>query len=122
MQDGHASTVLVHPSSGLFSQQDELEWVIFHEVVWTSKPFMRTVCPIKYSWVKDLLPKLHEVDIYALSGTGRQSSDGARTSAMATGIEMATDEATEATRRNTDADVSAARQRFLARKQARGKK
>lgn len=33
---------------------------------------MRTVCPIRYEWVKDLLPKLHEVDVYDLSNVARE--------------------------------------------------
>lgn len=33
---------------------------------------MRTVCPIRYEWVKDLLPKLHEVDVYELSSVARE--------------------------------------------------
>jgi hypothetical protein len=91
--DGHASTVSLHPSSLLAGHSEELNWVLFREVVWTSKvphpipyhgvpvlspsapppplshppgsrqPFMRTVTPIEYAWVRDLLPKLHEVDV-----------------------------------------------------------
>ncbi len=33
---------------------------------------MRTVCPIRYEWVKDLLPKLHEIDVYELSSVARE--------------------------------------------------
>ncbi len=29
---------------------------------------MRTVTPIDYAWVKDLLPKLHEVDVILTGG------------------------------------------------------
>lgn len=43
--------VSVHPSSGLFEKQDVLDWVVFHEVVWTSRPYMRTITPVVYSWV-----------------------------------------------------------------------
>lgn len=38
----------------------------------TSRVYIRTVCPIRYEWVKDLLPKLHEVDVYELSSVARQ--------------------------------------------------
>lgn len=34
--------------------------------------YIRTLCPIRYEWVKDLLPKLHEVDVYELSSVARQ--------------------------------------------------
>ncbi len=37
--------------------------------------FARTVCPIQYEWVKDMLPKLHEVDVHMLSGAGVVEKD-----------------------------------------------
>lgn len=56
----------------LFDQEAELNWVIFHDVLVTSRVYIRTVCPIRYEWVKDLLPKLHEVDVYELSSVARE--------------------------------------------------
>lgn len=38
----------------------------------TSRTYIRTVCPIRYEWVKDLLPKLHEVNVYELSSVARE--------------------------------------------------
>ncbi|KAL0973175.1 hypothetical protein UPYG_G00199930 [Umbra pygmaea] len=70
--DGHGSMVHIHPSSTLFDQEAQLDWVIFHDVLVTSRVYLRTVCPIRYDWVKDLLPKLHEVDVYELSSVARQ--------------------------------------------------
>uniref|UniRef100_A0A7N6A0W3 RNA helicase n=1 Tax=Anabas testudineus TaxID=64144 RepID=A0A7N6A0W3_ANATE len=70
--DGHGSMVQIHPSSSLFDQEAELNWVIFHDVLVTSRVYIRTVCPIRYDWVKDLLPKLHEVDVYELSSVARE--------------------------------------------------
>uniref|UniRef100_A0A665V3A4 RNA helicase n=1 Tax=Echeneis naucrates TaxID=173247 RepID=A0A665V3A4_ECHNA len=70
--DGHGSMVHIHPSSSLFDQEAELNWVIFHDVLVTSRVYIRTVCPIRYEWVKDLLPKLHEVDVYELSSVARE--------------------------------------------------
>jgi hypothetical protein len=43
---------------------------MFAEVVWTSRAYMRTITPIRYEWVRDLLPKLHDVDAHSLSTTG----------------------------------------------------
>lgn len=63
-------TILCCPK--LFDQEAELNWVIFHDVLATSRVYIRTVCPIRYEWVKDLLPKLHEVDVYELSSVARQ--------------------------------------------------
>ena len=55
--------VLIHPSSSMFGDSDDVEWILYHELVWTSKVFARTVCPVQYAWIKDLLPKIHEVAI-----------------------------------------------------------
>lgn len=49
-----------------------MDWIIFHDVLVTSKIYVRTVCPIRYEWVKDLLPKLHEIDVYELSSVARE--------------------------------------------------
>lgn len=56
----------------LFGQEAQLDWIIFHDVLVTSRIYVRTVCPIRYDWVKDLLPKLHEIDVYDLSSVARQ--------------------------------------------------
>lgn len=56
----------------VFEQETKLNWVIFHDILVTSRVYMRTVCPIRYEWVKDLLPKLHEVDVYDLSNVARE--------------------------------------------------
>ncbi|XP_011606518.1 probable ATP-dependent RNA helicase DHX40 isoform X1 [Takifugu rubripes] len=70
--DGRGSMVHIHPSSALFEKEAKVNWVIFHDVLVTSRVYMRTVCPIRYEWVKDLLPKLHEVDVYDLSNVARE--------------------------------------------------
>ncbi|KAI9537183.1 hypothetical protein NQZ68_027217 [Dissostichus eleginoides] len=70
--DGHGSMVHIHPASSLFDQEGELNWIIFHDVLVTSRMYVRTACPIRYEWVKDLLPKLHEVDVYELSSVARE--------------------------------------------------
>ena len=83
--------VMIHPGSCLFGNSDDIAWLLFHEIVWTSKVrgvrhsklhmtvlqvFARTVCPVSYAWIKDLLPKLHEVDVWMLSGTGQVRPEG----------------------------------------------
>ncbi|XP_029372839.1 probable ATP-dependent RNA helicase DHX40 isoform X2 [Echeneis naucrates] len=124
--DGHGSMVHIHPSSSLFDQEAELNWVIFHDVLVTSRVYIRTVCPIRYEWVKDLLPKLHEVDVYELSSVAREE---------VTDKEMKKWETREAAKRlqrfllrmsqkklekrNDEASVSDARARYLQRKQQR---
>lgn len=73
-QNSHAVSLpwLWFCCSKLFDQEAELNWVIFHDVLVTSRMYIRTVCPIRYEWVKDLLPKLHEVDVYELSSVARE--------------------------------------------------
>lgn len=70
--DGHSTTAYVHPSSALFGAEDSLDWVVYYELLETAKTYMRTVCPIRYVWVKDLLPQLHEIDVYRLSDCERR--------------------------------------------------
>ncbi|MFT7802381.1 putative ATP-dependent RNA helicase DHX40 [Arapaima gigas] len=124
--DGHGSVVHIHPSSALFEQEAQLDWILFHDVLVTSRVYVRTICPIRYEWVKDLLPKLHEVEPHELSSVAREE---------VTDEEMAKWETKEATkrrpeeaaeealkklqRRNSNDSVLAARLRYLQRKQER---
>ena len=74
--DGHSTVAYIHPSSVLFNFEKSLDWVLYMELVDTAKTYMRTLCPIKYVWIQQLLPKLHEVDVYKLSScTGRKSEE-----------------------------------------------
>lgn len=65
--DGHGTTAYLHPSSTLFGNEEKLDWVVYNEIVDTAKTYMRTVCPVRYSWLKYLLPRLHDIDVYKLS-------------------------------------------------------
>lgn len=47
-------TVHIHPSSGLFEVMPR--WVIYHELVLTTKPMMRVVSEIKPEWLFELAP------------------------------------------------------------------
>lgn len=50
----------IHPSSLLF--QEKPEWVIYHELVLTSKEYMRTVCEIKAEWLYEIAPHYFSED------------------------------------------------------------
>uniref|UniRef100_A0A7N6B8K7 RNA helicase n=1 Tax=Anabas testudineus TaxID=64144 RepID=A0A7N6B8K7_ANATE len=124
--DGHGSMVQIHPSSSLFDQEAELNWVIFHDVLVTSRVYIRTVCPIRYDWVKDLLPKLHEVDVYELSSVAREEVTDeemmkweTREAAKRQPEVSAEDVMKKLEKRNNEATVSDARARYLQRKQQR---
>lgn len=47
--------VFIHPSSSLFHAQPE--WVIYHEVVLTTKEYMREVMSIESKWLVELAPR-----------------------------------------------------------------
>lgn len=47
-------TVHLHPTSSLI--EDMPRWVIYHELVLTSKEFMRTVTAIQPEWLVELAP------------------------------------------------------------------
>ncbi|XP_068124870.1 probable ATP-dependent RNA helicase DHX40 isoform X2 [Hyperolius riggenbachi] len=121
--DGNGSVVHIHPSSALHGQEATLEWILFHSVLVTSKIFVRTLCSIRYEWVKDLLPKLHDIDAYELSSVAREE---------VTEEEIAKWKSREQAqqpkdhlevslkkmqKRNDDQSISDARTRFLQRKQ-----
>nr|DBA33487.1 TPA: hypothetical protein GDO54_001165 [Pyxicephalus adspersus] len=121
--DGNGSMVHIHPSSALFGQETNFEWILFHSVLVTSKIFVRTVCPIRYTWVKDLLPKLHDIDAYELSSVAREEVT-AEELAKWNAREKAqqSNDSLEASlkkmqKRNDDQSISDARARFLQRRQ-----
>ncbi|XP_077167486.1 putative ATP-dependent RNA helicase DHX40 [Paroedura picta] len=124
--DGHGSMVYIHPSSALHDQEAQLEWLIFHDVLVTSKVYMRTACPVRYQWVQDLLPRLHQIDAYELSSLAReevtedelahwrQKENQERQAEITTnksGMKME--------RRNDDQSILDARARYLERKRQR---
>jgi pre-mRNA-splicing factor ATP-dependent RNA helicase DHX16 len=47
-------SVFIHPSSGL--SESLPRWVVYHELVLTSKEYMRTVSEIKPEWLVDIAP------------------------------------------------------------------
>uniref|UniRef100_A0A8D2L3D9 RNA helicase n=1 Tax=Varanus komodoensis TaxID=61221 RepID=A0A8D2L3D9_VARKO len=118
--DGHGSTVYIHPLSALFGQEAELEWILFHDVLVTSKVYLRTVCPVRYDWIQDLLPRLHQIDAYELSSVAREE---------VTEEEMAKWRSREGLagrsgekkmeKRNDDRSIRDARARYLERKRQR---
>ncbi|KAK2831233.1 hypothetical protein Q7C36_016319 [Tachysurus vachellii] len=123
--DGHGSTVHIHPSSSLFGQEAQLDWIIFHDVLVTSRVYVRTVCPIRYDWVKDLLPKLHEIDVYDLSSVAREEvtdEEMARWEKKREAkkqMEAIEDASKKLEKRNDESSITEARARYLQRKQNR---
>lgn len=116
----------MHPSCArLGADEDGLlpEWVVYHELIATGHTFLSKVCAVEGAWVAALLPRLTGVDVARLSGG---ASTAAAVAAAVGGEHAASGGASgkpgpvPLSRRNSDADVSDARARFLARKSQRG--
>lgn len=63
-QDGYRTLVdnqivYVHPSSAVYQRQPE--WLIYHELVFTSKEYMREVCSIDPKWLVEFAPSFFKV-------------------------------------------------------------
>ena len=56
----HKHTVYVHPSSCLAKDEDRPRWVVYHELAFTSKEYMRQVAPIKPEWLVEIAPHYYE--------------------------------------------------------------
>ncbi|CAM9175049.1 unnamed protein product [Chrysoparadoxa australica] len=51
-------TVFIHPSSIIAkaAQEDPPKWLVYHELAFTTKEYMRSVIPIKGTWLVELAP------------------------------------------------------------------
>ncbi|CAL0329725.1 unnamed protein product [Lupinus luteus] len=110
-----AQVVQVHPSSML--KADELgkfpDYVVYHELIATPRPYMRNVCSVEMRWVVPIINKLKTLDVYKLSGgvehieeeTERNLPDLPKKD-----VEVA------ASGDDRESRIQAARERFLARK------
>jgi pre-mRNA-splicing factor ATP-dependent RNA helicase DHX16 len=54
----HQQTVQIHPSSCLFKERPR--WLIYHELVFTTKEFMRQVIEIKPEWLVEIAPHYYQ--------------------------------------------------------------
>ncbi|KAH1013951.1 hypothetical protein HUJ04_002867 [Dendroctonus ponderosae] len=54
----HNQTVTVHPNSSLFEELPR--WVLYHELVFTSKEFMRQVIEIESKWLLEVAPHYYK--------------------------------------------------------------
>ena len=122
--DGHGTAAYIHPSSTLFGSEASLDWVIYNEIVDTAKTYMRTICPVRYTWLKDLLPRLHEVDVYKLSDCEKKrvSIGGEEDDEYIDELPPAKRPATQKTRESDlelQEKVKSARERYMARKRAK---
>ncbi|KAG2499040.1 hypothetical protein HYH03_003225 [Edaphochlamys debaryana] len=96
------------------------EFLIYHELVQTSRPFLRQVCATRAEWVGAVLPKLMSADVRRLGGGPARAAAAAAAAAADAGAAEAKAAAAGPTgpevRRNDGQSVDAARARYLARK------
>ncbi|XAR48163.1 RNA helicase [Bertholletia excelsa] len=110
--------VQVHPSSVLSTDDEGLlpNYVVYHELISTTRPFMRNVCAVEMPWVMPILQKLEKLNIRKLSGGSGLSEELA-----AEDKSSVADKDVDVARRPDDHEsrIQAARERFLARKAKR---
>ena len=56
----NAHTVSIHPSSSL--RDFEPKWILFHELVFTTKEFMRSTIEIEGDWLLEIAPHYYKKD------------------------------------------------------------
>jgi pre-mRNA-splicing factor ATP-dependent RNA helicase DHX16 len=57
-------SVYLHPSSVLIKDQEPPRWLVYFELTFTTKEYMRTVMPIKAEWLMEIAPHFYKsVDI-----------------------------------------------------------
>jgi pre-mRNA-splicing factor ATP-dependent RNA helicase DHX16 len=77
----HAHTVFIHPSSCLVKEEDRPRYVLYHELAFTTKEYMRSVIPIQPSWLLEIAPHYYQdVDL--------QVKDGQRAKANTKNLEI----------------------------------
>ncbi|KAG8629091.1 hypothetical protein KVT40_002956 [Elsinoe batatas] len=67
-------TVHLHPSSVLLESKPK--WVIFYELVLTSKEFMRSVMPIKPEWLNEVAPHYYTKEAVEALGVDKKMPKG----------------------------------------------
>ncbi|XP_027340108.1 probable pre-mRNA-splicing factor ATP-dependent RNA helicase DEAH4 isoform X2 [Abrus precatorius] len=110
-----AQVVQVHPSSVM--NPDELgkfpDYVVYHELIATPRPYMRNVCAVEMRWVIPITNKLKTLDVYKLSGgvhNVEEESEKNLPHLPKKDVEVA------GTTDDRESRIQAARERFLARK------
>ncbi|CAL9206387.1 probable pre-mRNA-splicing factor ATP-dependent RNA helicase DEAH4 [Musa acuminata AAA Group] len=109
--------VQVHPSSVLEADEDGQlpDYVVYHELINTSRPFMRNVCAVEISWVQPISKKLEKMNIDKLSGGSGASENNETIENKTINSPMQAADAS-GTPGSMDSKIQAARERYLARK------
>ncbi|MFS8020463.1 putative RNA helicase [Helianthus anomalus] len=102
--------VQVHPSSVLREDEEGMlpNYVVYHELISTSRAFMRNVCEVEMQWVTPILQKLEKLNVNKLSGGSNQPMENTQEDQNIPKKDGPTDD--------SSSRIQAARDRFLARK------
>lgn len=112
--------VQLHPAtSPLLVDEDGLypEWVLYHELMASTRPFLRHVCVVEREWVVPILEKLQNINVRSLSGLS--ADDPHKDQETSLGGEKKVGSSKPVDQEARLVDVDAARARFLARKQSK---
>ena len=110
----------IHPSCSRLKPDDEgllPEWIVYHEIIETSRPFLTKVCPVNGHLVEGVLEKLRTVDVHRLSGGHFGKETEPQPQIPVADVVHEGPHSTK--RRNDDVSLQAARERFLKRKSRR---
>lgn len=116
--------VYVHPSSVLAATTagKAPQCVVYHELVYTARPFMRHVLEVERAWLLQCRDRIGKASLAQLSGGGLHEEEEAVEAGGAAGMAAdgpaAQPPAPAPKERASQDAVAAARARFLARKQA----
>ncbi|XP_071706104.1 probable pre-mRNA-splicing factor ATP-dependent RNA helicase DEAH4 [Rutidosis leptorrhynchoides] len=106
--------VQVHPSSVLRTDDEGMlpNYVVYHELISTSRPYMRNVCEVEMQWATPILHKLEKLNVKKLSG-GINQSEEKKTEILDFSKKEVNDVGPID---DADSRIQAARERFLSRK------
>ncbi|KAK1406053.1 hypothetical protein QVD17_42250 [Tagetes erecta] len=106
--------VQVHPSCVLRTDDEGMlpNYVVYHELISTSRPFMRNVCEVEMQWVTPILQKLEKLNVNKLSGGFNQPKGNTEENSNIVKKEVNNVGLVD----DSNARIQAARDRFLARK------
>lgn len=54
----HNQSVLIHPNSSLFEELPR--WLLYHELVFTTKEYMRQATEIESKWLQEIAPHYYK--------------------------------------------------------------
>ncbi|KAM5568155.1 putative pre-mRNA-splicing factor ATP-dependent RNA helicase DEAH4 [Rosa sericea] len=106
--------VQVHPSSVL-KPDDEGKfpnYVVYQELIATSRPYLRTVCAVNVAWVTPILNKVNKLNMNKLSGGSGHIEEHAEGNIS----DLPKKDDVTAVPDDQESKIQAARERFLARK------